>query len=71
LLKIPSVVIYWSDTHELLSHMEMMNLHDNAVAVSVSPLEVLLRDIPSGKMVVVRGITDPAAPRIPGMNYED
>lgn len=71
MLKIPSVVIYWADTHELLNHMEMMDFAANAKVISITPMEILMEERTSKRKVVVRGITDAQAPRIPGMNYDD
>ena len=60
--KRPTLVIYWADTHQLLTYMEKMLLHQSAAVVSVTPREVLLQDLKSGRKVVVRGLTDEHLP---------
>jgi hypothetical protein len=60
--KRPTLVIYWADTRKLLTYMERVLLHQSAAVISVTPLEVLLQDLKSGRKVVVRGITDEHLP---------
>ncbi len=63
--KTPSLVIYWADDRTLLSYKERMDLEFSGYITSVTPEEVLLEDHKSGRKLVIRGITDPAAPSIP------
>ena len=60
--KRPTLVIYWADTQELLTHRERLFISGDAIVVDVTPLEVLLKDKHSGRNVVVRGITDDHLP---------
>lgn len=63
--KHPTMVVYWADTRKLLTHMEMFCLCNNSEVVSVTPEEVLLLFLDSGRKVVIRGTGDPFAPKIP------
>ena len=66
--KIPTMIIYWADTEIPLTHQERKFLEFNGSIVSLTPLEVLLEVKTSKKesrMVVVRGVTDPLAPKVP------
>lgn len=64
-MKVPTLVLYWVDTKELLSHRERRDLEFSGTLVAVTPLEVLIEDVRSGRKVAVRGVTDPYAPPIP------
>lgn len=62
--KVATLVIYWADTQELLTHMERTVLaNQSTVVVDMTPQEVLLQDTISGRKVVVRGITDEGLPK--------
>lgn len=67
--KRPTLIIYWADSRQLLTYMEKLLLHQSAAVVSVTPREVLLQDLKSGRKVVVRGITDEHLPD--GLHFFD
>ncbi len=64
-MKVPTLVLYWVDTKQLLSYREQRDLEFTGTLVAVTPLEVLIEDKRSGRKVAVRGTTDPYAPPIP------
>lgn len=69
--KRPTLVIYWGDTRELLDHFERLTLLGGEYAlVDVTPLEVLLQSLKTGRKVVIRGITDDALPDSVAELYE-
>lgn len=61
-IKRPTLVIYWADTLELLTHVERLFILSSVIVVDVTPLEVLLQEAKSGRKIVVRGITDEHLP---------
>lgn len=62
-LKQATLVIYWADTQELLTHMERLVLsNEETVVVDMTPLEILLYDSLTGRKIVVRGINDSNLP---------
>jgi excinuclease UvrABC helicase subunit UvrB len=62
-LKVPTLVIYWADNRALLTHEERKSLEQRAVAVSITPREILLEM--KGRKVVVVSIVEPTAPGVP------
>ena len=66
--KKPSLVIYWADTRGLLSFSERKALEQEGRIIAVTPLEVLIES-PSGRKVVVRGISDAFAPKLPDIEH--
>ena len=58
----PTLVVYWADTHALLSYWECREALE---VVSITPSEVLLLHVESKRNVVVRGSLDPDAPALP------
>ena len=63
--KRPNLVIFWHDTRELLTHRELDAIRGAAFIVDVTPLETLLHVRNSNRKVVIRGVSDPAAPPVP------
>lgn len=62
--KLATLVIYWADTQQLLTHMERTVLSNHTTTVvDMTPLEVLLQDTVTGRKVVVRGINDAGLPK--------
>jgi len=62
--KVATLVIYWADTQQLLTHLERTILSNHTtLVVDVTPLEVLLEDSITGRKVVVRGINDEGLPK--------
>lgn len=62
--KVATLVIYWADTQQLLTHIERTILSNRTtIVVDVTPLEVLLEDSVTGRKVVVRGINDDGLPK--------
>lgn len=59
----PTLILYFADTQEPLTHAERKALEDGAVIVSVTTRELLLKL--GGRMVVVRQVGDPHAPAVP------
>lgn len=57
-----TLVIYWADTYELLSHQERLMVSGSGEVVDITPLEILILDRTTGRKVVIRGITDDHLP---------
>lgn len=57
-----TLVIYWADSRQLLTYTERNLLSAELVVVDLTPLEVLLQDLKTGRKIVVRGITDEHLP---------
>jgi hypothetical protein len=54
--RVPTLVIYWGDTREVLSNNDRADLFHHSNVESVDFNEVLLRHWPTGRLVVVRGL---------------
>lgn len=63
--KTPSIVIYWADTKVPLNFRERKDLEFSSTVISVTPEELLLENMNNHRKVVIRGTTDPAAPKVP------
>lgn len=63
--KVPSMVIYWTDTKTLLTFEERQHIETHGTVLALTPLEVLFEDKVSGRKVAIRGLTDSHAPRVP------
>lgn len=70
--KKPTMVIFWGDTRQPLTHKEMQDLEFNATVVSVTPRAIVL-EYRKGvdRRVVIYGTTDPAAPAPPAPRGEE
>jgi hypothetical protein len=63
--KVPTLIVYWADTREPLTYAERQAIETSEVLVlGMTPLEVLVQ-LAGGRRVVIRGLTDLAAPAAP------
>lgn len=63
--KRPTLVIYWTDTRELLTYSEKQDLEFMGNLISVTPQELLIESPMTGRKAAIRGVTDEFAPDIP------
>jgi hypothetical protein len=55
----PTLAVFWGDTRELLSEFEKKGLLQDATLESISPDEVLVRDVKSMRPIVITSTDEP------------
>jgi hypothetical protein len=69
--KVPSLVIFWTDTRLVLSYREKKDIEFYGNVVSVTPFEVLIENPMTGRTASIRGVGDPHAPEPPSPHGEE
>lgn len=52
----PTLAAYWGDNRKILSHYERVNILADAKLESMTPTEVLLRDLKSNRLIVITSV---------------
>ncbi len=62
--KNPTLVIFWADNSTLLTYKERKGIEQTGRVVSLTPHEVLLEDVATGRQIVIRKKGDRTSPPI-------